>query len=164
MFSALFEVWCSHSTACFKRKIGSKTFKYGAEMSFWLWECIWSIWNFKIVIKKCSNSLNFWGRKMFFFCKWVTILPEVDCFNYQGSSPASNNDKDPYEVKCHIRAQCAPSPPLPPQKKEKFFKVHDPNGHSSSALLPSSANSKPQLADISLILSFSTKLGKSCLA
>ena len=22
-------------------------------------------------------------------------------------SPASNNDKDPYEVKCHIRAQCA---------------------------------------------------------
>ena len=21
-------------------------------------------------------------------------------------SPASNNDKDPYEVKCHIRAQC----------------------------------------------------------
>ena len=23
-------------------------------------------------------------------------------------SPASNNDKDPYKVKCHIRAQCAP--------------------------------------------------------
>ena len=22
-------------------------------------------------------------------------------------SPVSNNDKDPYEVKCHIRAQCA---------------------------------------------------------
>ena len=23
-------------------------------------------------------------------------------------SPALNNDEDPYEVKCHIRAQCAP--------------------------------------------------------
>ena len=26
--------------------------------------------------------------------------------------PASNNDKDPFEVKCNIRAQCVP-PPLP---------------------------------------------------
>ena len=38
-------------------------------------------------------------------------------------SLASNNDKDPYEMKCHIRAQCAPPPwveeqlsPLPHDK------------------------------------------------
>ena len=43
---------------------------------------------------------------MFFFFKWVRISPEIDWYHYQGASPASNNDKDPYEVKCHVRAQC----------------------------------------------------------
>ena len=52
---------------------------------------------------------------MFFFFKWVRISPEIDWYHYQGASPALkcivrvlNNDKDPYEVKCHIRAQCVP--------------------------------------------------------
>ena len=44
---------------------------------------------------------------MFFLFKQVKILPEIDLFHYQGASLASNNDKDPYKVKCHIRAQCA---------------------------------------------------------
>ena len=43
---------------------------------------------------------------MFFFFKWVRISSEIDWYHYQGASPASNFDKDPYEVKCHIRAQC----------------------------------------------------------
>ena len=45
---------------------------------------------------------------MFLFFKWVRISPEMDC--YQGANPASNIDEDPYEVKCHIKAQCAPPP------------------------------------------------------
>ena len=35
-------------------------------------------------------------------------------------SPASNNDKDLYEVKCHIRAQCAPPGP---GKREDYIPV-----------------------------------------
>ena len=40
---------------------------------------------------------------MFFFFKWVRISPEIDWYHYQGASPAptcpaSNNDKDPYEL------------------------------------------------------------------
>ena len=67
---------------------------------------IWQIY------KKCSNSVNFWARKMFFFFKWVRISSEIDWYHFQGASPASNIDKDPYEVKCLIRSQCAPLLPL----------------------------------------------------
>ena len=72
---------------------------------------IWEIY------QRCSNSVNFWARKMFFFFKWVRISPGIDWYHYQGASPepgtyvhspASNNDKDPYEEKCHIRAQWNP--------------------------------------------------------
>ena len=42
---------------------------------------------------------------MFFFLKWVRILPEVDWYIYQSASPAPKIDKDPYKVKCHIRAK-----------------------------------------------------------
>ena len=42
--------------------------------------------------------------------KWVRILPEIDWYHYQCASLASKIEKDPYEVKCHIRAQCAPPP------------------------------------------------------
>ena len=30
----------------------------------------------------------FWARKMFFFFKWVRILPEIDWYHYQGASPS----------------------------------------------------------------------------
>ena len=43
---------------------------------------------------------------MLFFFKWVRISPEIDWCHYQGASPPSNNDKDPYEVKHYIRTQC----------------------------------------------------------
>ena len=36
---------------------------------------------------------------------WLALLSGTNV-----QSPALNNDKDPYEVKCHIRAQCAPPP------------------------------------------------------
>ena len=60
--------------------------------------------------EKCSNLVNFRGRKVFFLFKWVRILQEIDWYYYDTyvHSPASNNDKDPYEVKYHIRVQCAP--------------------------------------------------------
>ena len=72
---------------------------------------IWEIY------KKCSNSLNFWARKMFFFFKWVRISPEIDWYHYQGASPAPT---------CIVRHQkliktptrwsvtSEPSVPLPP--------------------------------------------------
>ena len=47
-------------------------------------------------LEKCSS----------FFFKWVRVLPEIDWYHFQGASPASNIDKDPYKVKCHIRSQC----------------------------------------------------------
>ena len=37
-------------------------------------------------------------------------------------SPASNNDKDPYEVKCHIRAQCSV---VGPEPSIQTFCVHN---------------------------------------
>ena len=40
------------------------------------------------IYQKCSNSVNFWARKMFFFFKWVRISPEIDWYHYQGASPA----------------------------------------------------------------------------
>ena len=50
---------------------------------------------------------------------FIRISPEIDWYHFQSASPASgiyvhspvsNIDKDPYEVKCHFRAQCAPQP------------------------------------------------------
>ena len=46
---------------------------------------------------------------MFLF-EWVRISLEFDWYHFRGASPSPNNDKDLYEVKCHIRAQCAPPP------------------------------------------------------
>ena len=41
-----------------------------------------NIWE---IYEKCSNSVNFWAWKMFFFLKWVRISPEIDWYHYQGA-------------------------------------------------------------------------------
>ena len=55
----------------------------------------------------------------------VRSSPEIDWYHHKGASavptyiihsPASNLDKHPYKVKCHIRAQCAPHQQIPPKK------------------------------------------------
>ena len=52
-------------------------------------------------LEKCSFFLN--GSE---FCH-ILISTIISVHS------ASNNDKAPYEVKCHIRAKCAPLPLLP---------------------------------------------------
>ena len=44
---------------------------------------------------KCSNSVNFWARKMFFFLNGS----EIDWYHYQGASPAPS---------CIVRHQTMP--------------------------------------------------------
>ena len=39
---------------------------------------------------KCSNFVNFWARKMFFFFKQVRISPEIDWYHYQSANAAPN--------------------------------------------------------------------------
>ena len=63
------------------------------------------------MIKNALTRSIFELEKCSFF-KWVRLSPKIDWYHYQGAksgtyvySPASNNDKDPYEVKCHIRGQ-----------------------------------------------------------
>ena len=51
----------------------------------YLRDLLLKIWE---IYEKCSNSVNFWARKMFFFFKWVRISPEIDWYHYQGASPA----------------------------------------------------------------------------
>ena len=38
--------------------------------------------NFWEIYQKCSNSVNFGARKMFFFFKWVRISPEIDWYHH----------------------------------------------------------------------------------
>ena len=51
----------------------------------YLIDLLLKIWD---IYEKCSKSVNFWARKMFFFFKWVRISPEIDWYHYQGASPA----------------------------------------------------------------------------
>ena len=44
------------------------------------------------IYKKCSHFVNFWAIKI-----QVRILPEIDWYDNQGASPASNIDKGPYK-------------------------------------------------------------------
>ena len=39
---------------------------------------------------KCSNFVNFWARKTFFFFKQVRISPEIDWYHYQSANAAPN--------------------------------------------------------------------------
>ena len=52
---------------------------------WYLRDFLWKTWE---IYRKCSNSANFWARKMFFFLKWVRISPEIDWYHYQCASPA----------------------------------------------------------------------------
>ena len=65
----------------------------------YLRDLLLKIWE---IYEKCSNSVNFWARKMFFFFKWVRISPEIDWYHYQGASPAPT---------CIVRHQTMIKPP-----------------------------------------------------
>ena len=52
--------------------------------------CIWEIFfeKFERFSLKCSNFVNFWARKTFFFFKQVRISPEIDWYHYQSANAA----------------------------------------------------------------------------
>ena len=52
--------------------------------------CIWEIFfkKFERFSLKCSNFVNFWARKTFFFLKQVRISPEIDWYHYQSANAA----------------------------------------------------------------------------
>ena len=52
--------------------------------------CIWEIffeW-FDRFSLSCSNFVNFWARKTFFFFKQVRISPEIDWYHYKSANAA----------------------------------------------------------------------------
>ena len=80
----------------------------------YLRDLLLKIWE---IYKKCSNSVNFWARKMFFFFKWVRISPEIDWYHYQCASPAptcivrhQTMIKAPTSKVSHQSPVCPPSP------------------------------------------------------
>ena len=97
---------------------------------------IWEIyyWNFKRFIKNVLTRSIFEQEKLSFlngskFCqKLIGTIIRVPV-RHLCPSPASNNDKDPYKVKCHIRAQYAPLEILkmdwsPPKKLNMVCAAH----------------------------------------
>ena len=53
---------------------------------FWIWVIFFE--KFERFALKCSNFVNFWARKMFFFFKQVRISPEIDWYHYQSANAA----------------------------------------------------------------------------
>ena len=83
---------------------------------------IWEIFLLKIwhIYKKCSNSVNFWARKMFFFFKWVRISPEIDWYHYQGANPAPTCIVwHQTMTKTPMRLSVTSEPSVPPPQPEK---------------------------------------------
>ena len=78
---------------------------------------------------------------MFFFLKWVRILPEIDWYDYQGASPASNNDKDPYKLSVTSEPYKGYCPEFylfsvtPPRSKFLILKMSDFMGGRINACL-----------------------------
>ena len=92
-------------------------------IGLYLRDSLLKIWE---IYKKCSNSISFWARKMFFFLmgqnftrNW--LVPLSGC--YSGTyvhSPAQNIDKDTYELSVTSEPS-VPPPPIAESSKTRFL-------------------------------------------
>ena len=86
--------------------------------------CIWEIFfgKFQIFSLKCSNLVNFWARKMFFFFKQVRISPEIDWYHFQSANAAPTAIVR-HRIKTNPFWRSVTSEPTvpPPSKLIKYF-------------------------------------------
>ena len=82
------------------------------DIAYWWYYMEIYYWTFERFFKNALTRSIFELKTTFFFQmgqnfarNWLVSLSGGSSGTYM-HSPASNFDKDPYEVKCHIRAQC----------------------------------------------------------